>query len=423
MLMLTLTVSQAIAQIHVSGRITDRVTNNPLPGASIQVKETGKGTIADADGYFDITLTDGEYELLISFVGFESVKVSVSESTDLQIGLISNYKLEEVVIKAIRGEKNLPLARHTLEKIEIESRFIGQDPIFLLNQLTPSMISYSESGTNLTNYGQMRLRGIDQTRINITLDGAPLNDMIDQGVFFSNFTDFTNSIESIQVQRGVGTSTNGTSSYAGSINFQSIDLRNSTPAAELQLMAGSFNTYRASAEVFSGLQKKHFAFYSRFTKTNSNGYRNNTSSDSYSFFFSGGYFDEKNMIKITGFTGQSKNGLAYLPVAVSDIRKNPKTNYVNENDIDDFGQDFVQLQYTRSMSGSSSWVSSIYYGTAGGDFPAGFNVTDSIYDSDNPDNYRLITRFMQINYPLFNDHVGLIIHFSMIMLDLLPITS
>ncbi len=416
-MMLLASIDQVAAQIQISGTVTDQESGNPLPGATIQVNELGKGTIADADGRFYLSLPDGHFELFISFVGFEPETIEVSSSIDLKIGLLSNVQLEEVVIKAIRGEENMPLTSQTLEKKEIENHFVGQDPIFLLNQLTPSLISYSESGTNLTNYGQMRLRGIDQSRINITLDGAPLNDMIDHGVFFSNFTDFSNSVESVQVQRGVGTSTNGTSSFAGSINFQSLDLRNSSSGAELQLMGGSFNTFRASAEIFSGLQKNKFAFYSRFTKTNSDGYRYHTSSDSYSFFFSGGYFDKKNIVKIIGFSGQSKNGLAYSPVALSDINEDPKTNYVNENDIDDFGQDFIQLQYTRSLTDLSSWVSSVYFGAAGGDFPYGFYVTDSIFDSSVQGNYKLQNRFMQINYPLFNDHLGFTSYYHMLTMN------
>ncbi|MBS0000786.1 MAG: TonB-dependent receptor [Cyclobacteriaceae bacterium] len=416
-MLLLVSAQQGFAQIRVTGRVTDQETENPLPGASIQAPELGKGSISDADGFFSLSLPEGEFELLISFVGFEPERIIVSGAVDLNIRLSSSYKLEEVVIKAIRGEEKIPLTGQILGKREIERNFSGQDPIFLLNKLTPSLVSYSESGTNLTNYGQMRLRGIDQSRINITLDGAPLNDMIDHSVFFSNFTDFSNSIESIQVQRGVGTSTNGTSSFAGSINFQSLDLRNLSPGAELQLMGGSFNTYRASAEVFSGLQDNRFAFYSRFTKTNSDGYRYHTGTDSYSFFFSGAFFYKKDMIKLTGFTGQSRNGLAYSPVAISDIERDPQTNYVNENDVDDFGQDFVQLQYTRSLSGNSSWVSSLYYGAAGGDFPAGFYVTDSIYDPAGTGQYVLEERFTQINYPLFNDHIGLTSYYHFITPD------
>ncbi len=400
------------AQYQVKGTIYDQDTQQPLSGASVQVKESGKGTVADASGFFNIVLPEGEFRLIVSFVGFESKVIPVSQSEILNIGLTGSYKLEEIVIKAIRGEENLPVTGKTLTKKKIEKNFFGQDPIFLLNKLTPSLISYSESGTDLTNYGQMRLRGIDQSRINITIDGAPLNDMIDHGVFFSNFTDFSNSVESIQIQRGVGTSTNGTPSYAGSINFQSIDLKDTSPGAELQLMGGSFNTYRASAEISSGLLNEKFAFYTRYTLTNSDGYRYHTSTDSYSLFFSGGYYTKYDMLKITGFTGQSKNGLAYAPVGISDINADPRTNYISENDIDNFGQDFVQMQYMRSITKNSSWVTSVYYGAAGGDFPAGFYMSDSIFDSNNPDNYRLEEKFIQINYPLYNDHIGFTSYFN-----------
>ena len=123
---------------------------------------------------------------------------------------------------AIRAGDDAPIAKTDIDRQQIETLHYGQDPLYMLEQQSPSFITYSESGTGFSNYGQFRLRGIDQSRVNITLDGAPLNDMIDQGVFFSNFTDFSNSLESVQVQRGVGTSTNGTASYAGSVNFESV---------------------------------------------------------------------------------------------------------------------------------------------------------------------------------------------------------
>jgi iron complex outermembrane receptor protein len=316
------------------------------------------------------------------------------------------------VIQAVRGDALRPATRDIISKKQLEKVYVGQDALFVVNNLSPSIISYSESGTDVTNYGLMRLRGIDQSRINITLDGTPLNDMIDQGVFFSNFTDFSNSIESIQVERGVGTSTNGTASYAGSIDFQSINLRNRDPGAELQLTAGSFGTYRGSIELTSGMLANKFNFYTRFTKTHTDGYRYHSGTDSYSFFFSGGYFGDRDIITLKGFTGKTQNGLAYMPAAISDIQQDPKTNYVNENDVDDFGQDFIQLQYTRSLSDLSSLVTTLYYGAAGGDFPAGFYVTDSIYSSENPDGYYLSERLVQINYPLYNDHYGFISYFN-----------
>ena len=250
----------------------------------------------------------------------------------------------------------------------------------------------------------MRLRGIDQTRINITLNGAPLNDMVDQGVFFSNFTDFGNSVESVQLQRGVGTSTNGTASYAGSINFESLRLQGAKPSAELQLVGGSFDTYRVSAEVFSGENDKNMSFYGRYTKTLSGGYKFNSGTNSDSYFFSGGYFGEKDVVKLTGFVGQTRNELAYLPVALQDIEIEPRTNYLDPNDEDDFGQQLVQLEYTRLFNQKMHLTSSVYYGGAGGDFPFTFD-----------DGTGSLT---QLNFYLKNDHVGFMSYLNYDNLDL-----
>jgi len=401
------------AQTTIQGRVYDKNTGEALVGANVVIAGTTLGTITDMSGEFSLNVNKEMYsEIRISYVGYDPVTFNINKKDYLSIALSSTYKLDEVVIHAVRGNALRPSTRDIISKKQIENVYIGQDAIYVIDNLSPSIISYSESGTNVTNYGLIRLRGIDQSRINITLDGTPLNDMIDQGVFFSNFTDFSNSIESIQVERGVGTSTNGTASYAGSIDFQSVDLRNRDAGVELQFTTGSFGTYRGSIELISGMLADKFNFYSRFTKTHTDGYRYHSGTDSYSFFFSGGYFGERDMVTLKGFTGKTQNGLAYLPVAISDIETDPRTNYVNENDIDNFGQDFLQLQYTRSLSDYSSLVTTLYYGAAGGDFPAGWYVTDSIYSAESPDGYYLSERLMQINYPLFNDHYGFISYFD-----------
>lgn len=382
------------SQYSIDGRVFDAATSEPLVGANIIVSGSTQGTVTDIDGRYQLNLPRQNVTLKVSYVGYAATEISLdlAQITEQNFHLSPARSLEEVIIRAIRADQKVPVTQETVERQEIEELYVGQDALFVLEETTPAILTYSESGTKMTNYGQMRLRGIDQTRINITLNGVPLNDMIDQGVFFSNFTDFGNSIESVQVQRGVGTSTNGTASYAGSINFESINLQDSDPSAEFQLGGGSFNTFRGSGEVKTGLMDDKFAFYSRFTKTYSDGYRYHSGTNSYSFFFSGGYFGKKDLVKITGFTGKSQNDLAYLPIALPDIRQDPRTNYVSENDIDNFGQHLLQLQYTRFLNGNTSIASTLYYGGAGGDFPSGF--------SDENGN------FMQINYPLYNDHYG-----------------
>ncbi len=305
--------------------------------------------------------------------------------------------LETVTIEGVRAGEDAPIAQTTVGIEAIENAFNGQDGAFLLQDLSPSVIAYSEAGTNFSNYGQFRLRGIDQTRVNITLNGIPLNDMLDQGVFFSNFPDFGNSIQSVQIQRGVGASTNGTSSYAGSINFESIRTHDQEDAStQLQLNVGSFNTFRASAEFKSGLIKDHWAFYGRMTNAITDGYRYHTSSDSWSMFFSGGYLDEKNLFRITAFNGRTASNLAYFPVPLPLIQQDARTNINYAEDRDNFGQQLVQLEYSRELTNRWDASANLYYGAAGGDFPYGY---DSLFDISGP-------LAGQINYPLTNRHMG-----------------
>jgi len=387
--------SLGMAQNTLTGIVTDE-EGSPLAGAAVQIAGSRLGTTTDLDGRYRLNgIESGEYRVRFSFLGFETVykNVALSEDRSLNVSMEpATYVSEAVTISAVRADSEDPVSQVTRGIREIEREFQGQDAAFLLEDLSPSIVTFSEGGTGFSNYAGFRLRGIDQTRVNMTLNGVPLNDMIDQGVFFSNFTDFGNSIQSVQIQRGVGTSTNGTSSYAGSINFESISVFDTVPSAQVQLTGGSFNTLRASAEIQTGRMENDLAFYGRFAGIQSDGYRYNSGTDSRSFFFSGAYFAEKHSVKFTGFYGRSENGLAYLPVAIEDIREDPRTNYISPNDVDDFGQWMAQLQHNFQINSRLSLVNTVYYGGAGGDFPAGFENEEG--------------SFSQINYPLYNDHLG-----------------
>jgi iron complex outermembrane receptor protein len=383
----------AMAQPSISGRVIDAETSEALIG--VNVYQPDKKLLANTNdrGFFEIEQPAAGAIVRFSHVGYKTKEITYAGGQNIEIEMILAENLEEIIIQSIRAGTYAPVSQSTLKRAKIDEVHIGQDALFMLESLTPSIIAYSESGTNFSNYGQFRLRGIDQSRVNITLNGVPLNDMIDQGVFFSNFTDFSNSMESVQVQRGVGTSTNGTASFAGSINFESINLKDEKPSGEIELVAGSFGTYRGSVAAKTGLMENQTAFYTRFSSFTSDGYRYNAGTDSYSFFGSGAYYAEKDLLKFTTFIGRTKNGLAYTPVAISDIKLDPRTNYLNENDIDDFGQWFFQLQHTHIFSANTSLVSSVYYGGSGGDYPFGY--------MDEAGNLQ------QINYPLKNEHLGM----------------
>ncbi|MEO1253992.1 MAG: TonB-dependent receptor plug domain-containing protein, partial [Bacteroidota bacterium] len=318
---------------------------------------------------------------------------------------LKTVQLEEVAITAVRASEQAPIPQANISKKQIEEVYVGQHPIFILEKLTPGLYSFSESGTSFANYGSFRLRGINQERINITLNGVPLNDMIDQGVFFSNFTDVTSNFESIQVQRGVGTSSNGVSSYGGSINFESINLRNKESFSEAQLGAGSFGTYRGNFQHFTGINEQGWGFMSSFSKLTSDGYRDNTESDATSFFLTGGYYGDEDILKLTLFTARSENGLGYIAVDRSILEDDPTFNFLNENDRDDFVQNMLQLQYNRLLN--DRWTIGLtgYYGDAGGDFNVGTPDIDTV-TVENYDSAAFQTTYFSQNFPLDNNHFG-----------------
>lgn len=378
----------------ITGTVINAETEEPVINANVYVSGTNQGTVTGTDGRFILEVSEEVDTLTISYVGYETKEVKVQEN--LTVYLTPTISLEEIIIQGVRADEDDPVAQSTVTQKDLERTYNGEQPTFYLENLTPAVFSYSESGTKLVNYGSMRLRGISQERINMTLNGVPLNDMIDHGVFFSNFTDISNSFESVQVQRGVGTSSNGVASYAGSINFESVNIEGRERSGQLELGLGSFNSYRMNASLSSGMINDKWSFYGSYSQILSDGFRYDTHTDAYSFFFSGGYFGDNDMIKINAFDAGSKNGLGYSAVAESDLENDPRTNYLNENDEDDFGQRLVQLQHTHTFSDQFSTNASLYYGGASGDFLYTYADTDSTQ--------------AQINYPLYNDHYGLIIN-------------
>jgi iron complex outermembrane receptor protein len=277
------------------------------------------------------------------------------------------HRLESVQVTTIRGG-GARLSAKTLDRAELERGYTGQETPILL-QAAPGINAYSESGS-ASNYSYMRLRGIDQTRINITLDGIPLNEPEDEGLYFSNFPDFANSIASVQVQRGVGSSTHGVASYAGSVNFESVPVATVARGGELQLTRGAYNTSRGSAELQSGLTTSGLAGYLRASVQRTDGYRFNSGNRSNSIFASGGWFGPRDVLKATVLAGISSNEQAYLASPLSVLRDNPRDNpYGNgrASAVDDrFHQDLVSLAWTRALAPSLSLATTAYGFDAGG---------------------------------------------------------
>src|SRR5689334_16383506 len=201
-------------------------------------------------------------------------------------------QLERVMISAVRASGTAPISEKTLGAQELTRRNFGQDVPQLLQGAAPSLTSYAETA-NYWGYSYIRLRGIDQSRINFTLDGIPLNDPEDQVLYFADFPDLASSLRSIQVQRGVGTSSNGTAAYAGSINMESVPLAASPRGGTVQIEDGSFHSRRASIEYNTGLLPRRFAAYGRVSALRTDGYRYHSGVDGRSLFAGAGYFGDR----------------------------------------------------------------------------------------------------------------------------------
>jgi len=299
----------------------------------------------------------------------------------------------------IRANKISPITKMTLDRKEIDIVYYSQELPLLLNK-TPNVTTSTDGGHN-QGYVYFRLRGIDQTRINMTLNGIPLNEPEDQGVYFSNYPGFINSIESMQIQRGVGTSSNGVSSYGGSINFES--KQGFDKGTIIQLGYGTF--------------KKDFHNFSYSNKPIllqmiSDGFNINTYDfsveNSGSFLIHGGYYGEKNIIKTISFIGASNNGMAWLGVPKPYIQDDPRINMNTDREDDNFKQSIVSLIYTRKISNKSTITSTVYYNRLDGEWDLDlYNLgVDQI-------NYDSIIIYKPLkNYQLKHNFYGLISNFN-----------
>lgn len=267
---------------------------------------------------------------------------------------------------------------------------------------TPSITNYSDAG-NSQGYSYYRIRGIDQTRVNMTLDGVPMNEPEDQGAYFSNYPDLLNSISKMQIQRGIGTTQNGVASYGGSIQLYSPTLQDSTYTA-IGLGYGSFNSTRAFAAFNSGI-KNNKAIYARLSHVSSDGYKYNSANNSQSAFISSGIYGDKSSWKINLLLGKQRNQLAWLGVADSLIKIDRKIN-ANKNENDQFIQSLAQVQNSYQFNSNSSLQSSLYFTLLKGNYDFNFNNFIGLPSTDELYNYafnsKLIGAFCNYNWTYKN---------------------
>lgn len=275
--------------------------------------------------------------------------------TQKQVPADSFYALTPVEVKAIRAGEKTPFSKTNLSKNQIQKNNQGQDIPFILNQ-TPSVVVNSDAGTGV-GYTGMRIRGTDATRINITLNGIPYNDAESQGTFFVNLPDFTSSVNSIQIQRGVGTSSNGTSAFGATVSLSTNEVIKK-PYAEINNNYGSFNTWKNTVKAGTGLIDDHYTIDARLSRISSDGYVDRASSDLQSFYLSGAYITNKSSLRLNIFSGKEKTYQAWNGVPEYLLKTDrtynssgtdqPGSPYKNETD--NYRQTHYQLFFNHAIN-------------------------------------------------------------------------
>ena len=259
--------------------------------------------------------------------------------------------LEEVSINAIKANEKTPIAFTNLSKAEIEKSNFGQDLPFLIS-LTPSVVTSSDAGAGV-GYTGLRIRGADPSRINVTINGIPLNDSESQGVWWVNMPDFASSLDNIQIQRGVGTSTNGAGAFGASINLKTLGLNNKAYTITNNSL-GSYNTMKNNIEFGSGLISDKFTFDARLSQISSDGYIDRASSELKSLYIQGTYYSKKSVLKAIIFSGHEKTYQAWNGVPLRYLDTNRTFNsYIYENEVDNYNQTHYQLHYNKQINNST----------------------------------------------------------------------
>ncbi len=368
----------AFSQHAIRGVIEDR-TGSFVQAAQVSVLNTNVQVNSDSQGKFEFTqlpISDSTYTILVEKPGFlaQSMTISATSKEELKILLFTSMKtLEDVQVSTTRLSDYSTSAILVRKINPLERKNFGQD-IPVLLEATPSLVTTSDAGAGV-GYTGLRIRGVDATRINVTINGIPVNDPESHAVYWVNMPDLASSIENIQIQRGVGSSTNGAASFGASLNIKTQDV-SEKPFGSIDQSVGSFGTYKTTIKAGTGIINKHFSLETRMSSIQSNGYLDRASSDLKSYFLSAAYIGKKSIVKTIIFSGkeityQAWNGTPESRVngdtaamntyadrngLSSEERENLLNSgrtynyYSYKNEVDNYQQDNYQLHFTHTFN-------------------------------------------------------------------------
>lgn len=378
----------AFSQNTINGKVIG-TNGSPISGVKVEIQNTFFKTFTNAKGEFMFTKLNSEkYIIELSKTGFipqgETIKLDGSDQ-NLTIKLTEHFKLiEEVSVTGIRATPNTPTTYSEVNKAKIEESNYGQDLPYLLNSL-PSTVVTSDAGAGV-GYSGIRIRGVDPTRTNVTINGIPVNDSESHGVYWVNMPDLASSVENIQVQRGVGTSTNGASAFGASINIKTNDI-NREAYAVLDNSFGSFNTMKNTIKAGTGLINEKFTLDMRLSRVNSGGYIDRATSDLKSYYASGAWVGKKSLLRATVFSGKERTYQAWYGTPQSVVNGNVDSinayadrNYITgsdsvnllnsgrtynyytyDNEVDNYQQDHYQLHFNHRFLKTLKLTTALHY--------------------------------------------------------------
>ena len=375
----------SIAQNNFVGRVTDS-SGAPIVGANILIEESNLITYTDEKGKFYLNSNSTNIDIQVSHVGYLTKEIKFSNpNQEINIVLDDGIILkDEIKVISTRAKYNSPFAFTNISKSFIEKNNSGKDIPFLINS-TPSTYSTSDAGNGI-GYTGVRIRGSDATRINVTINGIPYNDSESHGVFWVNVSDLASSANSIQVQRGVGSSTNGGGAFGGTVS-----IKTGKASEDFKLKysssAGSYKSFKNTLELNSGLIKNKINMNLRLSKINSDGYVDRATSDLKSYYASASYYSDKTSIDLINFSGKERtyqswwgtpegrinndieemnNVIAnngYSDEQADNLLNSGRTfnYYTYDNQTDNYQQDHYQMHFNHDISNTANLHLALHY--------------------------------------------------------------
>lgn len=342
---------------------------------------------------------------LFLFLTLLVLSVSVNAQQEKQQDTTKTQQLDEVLVKAVRVDADSPITHSNVSKAEIQKRNLGQDVPILLNYL-PSVVTTSDAGAGI-GYTGIRVRGTDATRVNVTINGIPYNDPESQGTFWVNLGDIASSTESIQLQRGVGTSTNGSGAFGASLNLLT-DVFSEEAYAEISNSFGSFNTRKHTVKLSTGLLNDHFEFSGRLSKIDSDGYIDRAFTDLKSYFLQGIYKDENTLIKALTFGNVERTYQAWYGLTKEELEEDRRQNpYTYDNETDNYWQDHYQLHWNQRYNNNWSTNLGLNY-TKGKGYFEQYKEEEAAADFSNlieDDSDVIVRRWLDSDFYVLNANV------------------